>query len=44
MTTSANTSIGYRLANSMWAFWLTLLTGSMALATVIYYVWLKGNL
>jgi hypothetical protein len=30
--------------NSMWGFWLVLLTFSLGLATAIYYVWLKGNI
>lgn len=30
--------------NSMWGFWLVLLTFSLGLATGIYYVWLKGNI
>ena len=30
--------------NSMWGFWLVLLTFSLGLATAIYYIWLKGNI
>ncbi len=30
--------------NSMWGFWLVLLTFSLGLATAIYFVWLKGNI
>jgi hypothetical protein len=33
-----------RLLNSMWAFWFLLLVVSLGLATVVYYVWLKGNI
>ena len=32
------------LVSSMWGFWLLLLAVSFALATGIYYVWLRGNL
>jgi hypothetical protein len=44
MNTSQTMGIGKRLLNSMWAFWLMLLAGSMGLATAIYLVWLKGNI
>jgi hypothetical protein len=32
------------LIGSMWAYWLLLLGFSLGLATVIYYVWLRGNI
>ena len=32
------------LVNSMWVFWFLLLGISLGLATVVYYVWLKGNI
>ena len=44
MSTSQTNTIGLRLLNSMWAFWLMLLTGSLGLAAVIYLTWLRGNL
>jgi len=30
--------------DSMWGYWLFLLTISLSLAAVIYFVWLKGSL
>jgi ABC-type phosphate transport system permease subunit len=44
MNTSQTMGIGTRLLNSMWAFWIVLLAGSMGLATAIYLVWLKGTI
>jgi hypothetical protein len=32
------------LTSSMWGYWFFLLAISMGMATVIYYVWLRGNL
>ena len=43
MNSSEHNVLAKRLLNSMWAFWLMLLAGSLGLATVIYFVWLKGN-
>jgi hypothetical protein len=31
------------LVGSMWGFWFLLLAFSLGLATVIYYVWLRGS-
>jgi hypothetical protein len=42
-TTKANGMMKWWV-NSMWGFWLVLLTFSLGLATAIYYVWLKGNI
>jgi hypothetical protein len=43
MTASESNGIGKRLLNSMWAFWFVLLGLSVGLATVVYFLWLKGN-
>ena len=32
------------LVRSMWGFWFFLLTFSLGVAAVIYYVWLRGTL
>ena len=42
-TTKANGMMKWWV-NSMWGFWLVLLTFSLGLAMAIYYVWLKGNI
>ena len=33
-----------KLINSMWGYWLLLLTISLSVAAAIYEIWLKGNI
>jgi hypothetical protein len=42
-STAKDTGMVKWLVNSMWVFWFSLLFVSMGLATIVYYVWLKGN-
>jgi hypothetical protein len=43
VATGNDNHIVKRMLNSMWGYWLLLLTISFGIAAAIYWIWLKGN-